>query len=73
MPPLPRISGPDCIRALERGGYQQARQKGSHVRCRHPDRPPVTVPLHDQLDRGTLRAIIRDAGFTVEEFLDLLD
>ena len=47
-------------------------QKGSHVHLRHPDRPPLTIPLHREVARGTLRAIIRDAGLTVEEFLESL-
>lgn len=73
MPPLPRISGEVCIQALGRVGYERARQKGSHVRLRCPGRSPITVPLHDELDRGTLRAIIREAGLTVDELLALID
>ena len=72
MPPLPIISGHQCVRALERSGYRVLRQRGSHVRLVADSRPPVTVPLHDQLDRGTLRSIIRTVEFTVEQFIDLL-
>jgi len=53
-------------------GYRQARQKGSHVRLVCAGRQPVTVPLHDELDRGTLRSIIRTAEISVEEFVQLL-
>lgn len=73
MPPsLPIISGRDCVRALERLGYHNARQRGSHVRLVCDGRSPVTVPLHDTLDRGTLRSIIRTVDIAVEEFVRLL-
>lgn len=72
MPPLPVISGADCVRALERIGYVIVRRRGSHIRMQAPGRPPVTVPDHRNLDRGTLRAIIRDADLTVEAFTELL-
>ena len=69
---LPIISGAECIRALERIGYRQARQKGSHVRLNCEGRAPVTVPLHDSLDRGTLRSVLRTADVSVDDFIDLL-
>lgn len=72
MPPLPVCSGAEVIQALGRIGYQAVRTRGSHVRLRCSGRPPVTVPLHDELDRGTLRAILRQAQLTAEEFTDLL-
>jgi predicted RNA binding protein YcfA (HicA-like mRNA interferase family) len=62
------------IRALERTGWEVARQKGSHV---SPKKEGVaflvTVPMHRRdVPRGTLRGIIEDAGLSVEEFLALL-
>jgi predicted RNA binding protein YcfA (HicA-like mRNA interferase family) len=72
MSRLPVLSGRDVIRALSRLGYYVRDQKGSHVHLRHPTRPPLTVPNHPEVARGTLRGIIRSAGLTVEEFLDLL-
>ena len=69
-PPL--LSGKDCIAALGRLGYVQTRQRGSHVRLECIGRSPLTVPLHNELDRGTLRSIIRAAGLTVEEFSALI-
>lgn len=59
MTALPVISGADCIRTLRRIGYVELRRRGSHVRLGCEGRPPVTVPLHRTLDRGTLRRIIR--------------
>ena len=75
MSGLPVISGARTIAALSRVGYVEVRRKGSHVRLRHPTDPsrlPVTVPDHRELKSGTLRAIIRDAGLTVEQFVALL-
>ncbi len=69
---LPVASGKDVIKALSKIEYYVRDQKGSHVHLRHPYRKPLTVPDHPEIARGTLRAIIKEAGLTVEEFLDLL-
>lgn len=71
MPSLPVLSGSECVAALLRLGYVQVGQKGSHVRLHCPGRSPVTVPLHRELKRGTLRSILRSAEVTVEEFITL--
>jgi len=72
MPPLPVISGVECVKALERLGYQIVRQKGSHAWLSFPGRSSVPVPLHKTFDRGTLRSILRVIGISVEEFVRLL-
>ncbi len=73
MSKLPRVSGRDCIRALERAGFFRKRQTGSHVVMRRQEPfAQVVVPDHQELDSGTLRAILRHAGLSVEEFLRLL-
>ena len=65
---LPVLSGKQFVKALERAGWHVARQRGSHVRIEHPDRrTPVTVPLHRELKRGTLSAILNDAGLDPEQ------
>jgi predicted RNA binding protein YcfA (HicA-like mRNA interferase family) len=73
MNKLPVISGRECVRALERAGFYLKRQKGSHLILRR-DEPfaQVVVPDHKVLDRGTLRAIVRHAGLSVGEFVNLL-
>ena len=73
MATLPKISGRECISALEKAGFYIKRQRGSHIILRR-DNPfaQVVVPNHKQLDRGTLRAIIRQSGLSVDEFLNLL-
>ena len=71
MPRLPRLSGREAIRALERLGFAQVRQRGSHVVLRKeaPEGPiGCVIPLHDELAVGTLRGVLRQAGVTPEEF-----
>jgi predicted RNA binding protein YcfA (HicA-like mRNA interferase family) len=74
MPRLPTLQAGQLIGALERAGFQIVRQKGSHVRMRHIDGRVVTVPVHPGQDigRGLLRKILRDADLTREELLKLL-
>ena len=73
MTKLPAISGQECVRALERAGFVVRRQKGSHIVLTRDDPfAQVIVPDHRELRRGTLRAIIRGAGMTVDAFADLL-
>ncbi|MEN6342142.1 MAG: type II toxin-antitoxin system HicA family toxin [Methanospirillum sp.] len=71
---LPLVAGAEIVRALQRAGFEPHHRKGSHVTMKE-NAPPfrrVVVPMHDPVRRGTLRAIIRDAGLTVEEFVLLL-
>jgi len=72
MPSLPVVSGEQVCRALERAGFVRKSQKGSHLKIRHPDGRTVIVPLHDEIAIGTLRSILRQAGLSVEDFLELL-
>lgn len=73
MSKLPEISGRECAQVLQRAGFYFKRQTGSHMVMRR-DEPfaQVVVPDHRVLDRGTLRAIIRQAGLSVDDFLSLL-
>ncbi len=73
MSKLPRISGRECVKALVKVGFYLKRQEGSHMILRR-DNPfaQTVVPDHTELDRGTLRAIIRQAGLSVDEFVKLL-
>ncbi len=73
MSRLPRISGRDCVKVLDKVGFYLKRQHGSHLILRR-DNPfaQVVVPNHKELDRGTLRSIIRQAGLSVDEFVRLL-
>lgn len=75
MPKLPVVSGAETVRALERAGFVLRRQTGGHKILRHPvTKVTVPVPIHGggDLKPGTLRAILREADLTVEEFVQLL-
>ena len=74
MSVLPRVSGREVVAALARRGYEKDRQKDSHVVLRQEAYPHrrLVVPNHKEVARGTLRAIIKQAGLTVEEFNELL-
>ncbi len=72
---LPVLTAREVVQALQRGGFYVHHVKGSHYSLRHPDRLHlrVVVPFHRRdLPVGTMRAIIKQAGLTVDEFLDLL-
>lgn len=74
MPALPRVSGREAARAFGSVGYEIVRQRGSHLRLRHATnaRLALTVPDHAELKTGLLRALVRDSGMTVEEFIEAL-
>lgn len=73
MSHLPRLSGRECISALQKAGFSVIRQHGSHIVLKKSDPfTQVVVPDHKELDTGTLRAIIRQSGFSVDEFLKLI-
>ncbi|MBF0370469.1 MAG: type II toxin-antitoxin system HicA family toxin [Magnetococcales bacterium] len=70
MSRLPQLSGRECVAILERFGFRFIRQKGSHMVLRRDDPfSQLIVPNHKQLDRGTLRAIIRQSGLSVDIFI----
>ena len=72
MPKLPVISGAEAVKALERAGWRQDRQRGSHVvMLKSGDIASLSVPQHRELAPGTLRSLIRAAGMTVEQFARL--
>jgi predicted RNA binding protein YcfA (HicA-like mRNA interferase family) len=75
MPRLRRLSGRETIRALEKLGFAQVRQRGSHVVLKKQTSEGAVgcvVPLHRELAVGTLRGILKQAGVTPDEFMDKL-
>ncbi len=75
MPRLRRVSGRKAIRALEKLGFEQVRQRGSHVILKKQTSEGAVgcvVPLHRQLAIGTLRGILRQARITPDEFMEKL-
>ena len=65
---LPRISGQECLRALQRRGFSVVRQRGSHVVMRLGDRGCV-VPMHHELKVGTLHGVLKQGGVDPEQFI----
>ena len=71
---LPVLSGKELVKILAKLGYVFDYQNASHIILRnsHPPHRRLTVPDHKEIAKGTLRSIIREAGLTKEDFLDLL-
>ena len=71
----PRATGDRVLRAMQRAGWQVVRHRSSHVQMKHPERPGrITIPLHagEVLHPKTLDSILRQAGMTVAERIELL-
>jgi predicted RNA binding protein YcfA (HicA-like mRNA interferase family) len=71
MPKLPTISGAEAVHALERLGFTVARQRGSHIVMRRGSSGCV-VPNHCEIKVGTLAGILKQAGISVDEFMEAL-
>ena len=75
MPKLPRISSREAIRSLERLGFEEVRQTGSHVVMKKETEEGTigcVIPVHRELKVGTLSGILKQAQVTVEEFTENL-
>ena len=75
MPKVRRVSGQEAIRTLERLGFEEVRQRGSHVVLKKQTPEGAlgcVVPLHRELAIGTLRGILKQAGVTSDEFMENL-
>ena len=68
MPKLPRTSGAEVVRALERLGFSRVRQSGSHVVMRRESKGCV-VPMHAEVKVGTLAGVLRQAEISPDEFI----
>jgi len=73
--PLHTVSGRESRAAFERVGFEFTRQRRSHMMLRHRDPPHrrLVIPDHRELAKGTPRGLIRDAGLTVEQFVELIN
>jgi len=71
VPKLPQISGRECVKALEKLGFIQVRQRGSHVVMRRGDRG-CSAPMHRTIKVGTLRGVLKQADVEPDEFLKAL-
>lgn len=73
MSRLPVISARQAVAAFQRAGFEVKRQRGSHIIMTKADFPEtLSVPDHRELKPGTLRALIRKAGLTIDQFEQLL-
>lgn len=73
MPKLPQVKPRDIEKILVKKGFAGRPAKGGHVVFRHADGRHTVVPGHSRPVRtGTLRAILRQAEISVEEFIELL-
>ena len=74
MTRLPRATGKDVLRALQKAGFSVDRTRGSHVFLKHPDGRATTLPVHsgETLGPGLLRSILRDTKLTADDLRDLL-
>jgi predicted RNA binding protein YcfA (HicA-like mRNA interferase family) len=73
MGKLRNISGKEAVNAFQKAGWQSAGQVGSHLVMIKPGiRVNLSIPQHKELSVGTLRALIRNSGMIVDEFLRLL-
>lgn len=74
MPPVPLLKPREVVGALERFGWEVARQRGSHIiLTKEGHAATLSVPKHAEVARGTLRSLIAKAGLTLEEFLDAVE
>jgi predicted RNA binding protein YcfA (HicA-like mRNA interferase family) len=67
---LSNISGKQAVKIFENFGYAVDHQTGSHIILWHESKPILSVPNHKELAPGLLRSLIRQAGITVDEFLE---
>lgn len=73
MPPLPVLSGMQARTTFSKAGWKFRRQVGSHmIMSKAENQMALSIPDHNELDAGTLRSLIRTAGLSVQEFVDLL-
>ena len=73
MTKLPLVSGAKAAKAFSKAGWITARQTGSHlIMIKQGCMVTLSVPMHSEIDKGTLRKLIGHSGLSVEEFLDLL-
>jgi len=71
MPQLPVVSGRDVVRIFEKHGWEIVRHRGSHIIMVRPNHnATLSIPDHREVAKGTLRALIRTAGMTVQEFTE---
>jgi len=71
---LPVVSAKKLVAALAALGYETDHQTGSHIILRHHDPPHrrLSIPNHREIARGTLKSVMRQAGITLDQLLEIL-
>ena len=67
---IPLLSGRQVLSALKRLGFEEIHRKGSHVKMKHPDGRKIVFPYHAEVDRYTLKSVLKDAEIELKEFLE---
>jgi len=74
MPPIPVLKPRQVVKAFRRLGWEVARRRGSHIIMTKKEHiATLSIPNHQEVARGTLRALIAQAGISVEKFLDAVE
>lgn len=77
MPKLPILKAKELVKFLNKQGFYNYHQVGSHAQFKHfsNDRRRTTIPIHPskEISKGTLKAILKDLGISTEEFMKLLN
>jgi len=74
MPPIPVLKPRQVVKAFRRLGWEVARQRGSHIiMTKEGHIATLSIPDHHEVARGTLRALVAQAGISIEKFLDALE
>ncbi len=71
-PRMPQVTAKELVRFLKKKGFEEDREKGSHLTLRHPQKKLfITIPVHTGCDigRGLARRILADCGFSVEDYI----
>jgi predicted RNA binding protein YcfA (HicA-like mRNA interferase family) len=71
MPKLPVVSGKECRKALGKLGFEEIRQRGSHVIMKR-NTSGCVVPMHSEIKTGTLSGILKQAGVSPEDFIEAI-
>jgi len=74
MTRLPRPTGREVVKAMQKLGFELHHVKGSHHVLRHADGRRAVVPVHagEDIGPGLLRSILRDCNISVDQFVEVL-
>ena len=72
-PKPPLLSGQKIVKTFQKLGYHKISQKGTHIKIRNDEKETILIiPDHKEVDRWTLKGILKDAELSVNKFIKLL-